>query len=141
MTASDWNTGVIEEFRANGGTLSGDFAGAPVLLLHHRGRKSGREFVAPLMYLGTQDDPDRIYVFGSKNGAPTNPEWYYNLTTAGHTTIERGAETYPVSVEEVTGDEREAAFAEQARSYPGFAEYAEKTAGVRIIPVLALRRQ
>lgn len=138
--ATDWNTQVIAEFRANGGKLGGNFEGAPVTLLHHRGRKSGREFVAPVMYLAA-DDPDTIYVFASKAGAPTNPDWYYNLTAADSTSVEVGSEVYPVSVTEVTGAQRERVFAEQVRSYPGFGGYAEKTAGVRTIPVLALRRQ
>ena len=139
--AENWNTKVIAEFRANGGKVGGSFEGAPVTVLHHRGRKSGREFLAPVMYLAEDDDAGTIYVFASKAGAPTNPDWYYNLTAAGTSTVEIGAETYAVHVEEVTGEERDRIFAEQARRYPGFAEYAEKTAGVRTIPVLALRRR
>ena len=54
--------------------------------------------------------------------------------------MEVGTETYEVTVSEVSGDERDRVFEEQARRYPGFAEYAEKTAGIRTIPVLALRR-
>jgi deazaflavin-dependent oxidoreductase (nitroreductase family) len=139
--SADWNTQLIAEFRANGGKVGGSFEGAPVAILHHRGRKSGREFLAPVMYLGADGDDTTIYVFASKAGAPTNPDWYHNLVAAGETTVEVGTETYPVHVEEVTGAERDRIFAEQARRYPGFAEYAEKTAGVRTIPVLALRRQ
>lgn len=139
--AENWNTKVIAEFRANGGKVGGSFEGAPVTVLHHRGRKSGREFLAPVMYLAEDDDAGTIYVFASNQAAPTNPDWYYNLTAAGTSTVEIGAETYAVHVEEVTGEERDRIFAEQARRYPGFAEYAEKTAGVRTIPVLALRRR
>lgn len=139
--AADWNQQIIEEFRANEGRVGGPFEGAPMLLLHHRGRKSGREFVAPTMYLPDEQDPgDLIYVFASKAGAPTNPEWYHNLTTAGRATVERGTETYPVTVTELTGAERDRIYAEQARRYPGFAEYEEKARGIRTIPVLALRR-
>jgi deazaflavin-dependent oxidoreductase (nitroreductase family) len=140
---SDWNDQVIAEFRANEGKLGGSFEGAPVTLLHHRGRKSGKEFVAPVMYLADDADPDAdtIYVFASKAGAPTNPDWYYNLVEAGTGTVEVGTQTYDVDVEEITGAERDRIFAEQARRYPGFAGYAEKTEGVRTIPVLALRRR
>jgi deazaflavin-dependent oxidoreductase (nitroreductase family) len=138
--AGDWNAQVIAEFRANGGKVGGAFEGAPVAVLHHRGRKSAREFLAPVMYLAADGDPTTIYVFASKNGAPTNPDWYYNLTAAGTSTVEVGTETYPVQIEDVTGEQRDRIFAEQARRYPGFADYAEKTAGVRTIPVLALRR-
>ena len=137
----NWNARIIAEFRANGGKVGGPFEGAPVTVLHHRGRKSGREFLAPVMYLADESDLATMYVFASKSGAPTNPDWYYNLTAVGTGTVEVGTETYEVQVEELTGEERDRIFTEQARRYPGFAEYAEKAAGVRTIPVLALRRR
>ncbi len=136
----DWNANVIAEFRANEGKVGGNFAGAPIVLMHHRGRKSGREYVNPVMYLSNDTEPGIIYVFASKAGAPTNPDWYYNLTAAGDGTVEVGTETYKVSVRELTGAERDRIYAEQGRRYPGFAEYARQTAGVRTIPVLELRR-
>ena len=71
---------------------------------------------------------------------PYNPDWYYNLTTVGEGSIERGTNSYPVTVREVTGDERDRVYAEQARRYPGFADYAKQTEGIRTIPVLALTR-
>jgi deazaflavin-dependent oxidoreductase (nitroreductase family) len=137
---NDWNAQVIAEFRANGGKVGGNFEGAPVVLMHHVGRKSGKESVNPVMYLPDDADPATIYVFASKAGAPTHPDWYWNMTEAGRAVVEVGTETYDVSVRDVTGDERDTVFAEQARRYPGFAEYAEKTAGIRVIPVLALTR-
>jgi deazaflavin-dependent oxidoreductase (nitroreductase family) len=139
--AEDHNAKIVAEFRANGGRVGGPFEGAPITLVHHRGRKSGREFVSPMMYMAADDDPDTIYVFASKGGAPSNPDWYYNLTAAHVADVEVGTETYPVTVTELTGDVRERIYAEQARRYPGFAEYAEKTRGIRTIPVLALRRR
>jgi deazaflavin-dependent oxidoreductase (nitroreductase family) len=93
-----------------------------------------------MMYLPDDNDPDTIYVFATKGGAPTNPDWYYNLIAAGEGTVERGADTYPVTVYELTDKERDRIYDEQARRYPGFADYARQTAGVRTIPVLALRR-
>lgn len=138
--AADWNARIIDEFRANQGRVGGPFEGAPITLVHHRGRKSGIERVSPMMYLADDDDPDTVYVFASKAGAPTYPDWYYNLTAAGNASVERGTEQYDVTVRELTGDERDRVFAEQAARYPGFAEYAEKTAGIRTIPVVALRR-
>ena len=137
---SDWNTQTIKEFRTNEGKVGGQFEGAPMVLLHHRGRKSGREYVAPTMYLPHETDPDIIYVFASKGGAPTNPDWYVNLIAAGETTIERGTETYEVTVHDVTGPEHDRIYAIQAGRYPGFAEYERRTAGVRTIPVLELKR-
>jgi deazaflavin-dependent oxidoreductase (nitroreductase family) len=136
----DWNAKTIAEFRANEGRVGGAFEGAPLVLLHHQGRKSGRESVTPVMYLPHDTEPDIVYVFASKGGAPTNPDWYRNLTTAGAGTVERGTETYKVAVRDVTGAERDRIYAEQARRYPGFAEYERQTAGVRTIPVLELRR-
>jgi deazaflavin-dependent oxidoreductase (nitroreductase family) len=136
---NDWNDQTIAEFRANGGRVGGPFEGAPLVLVHHRGRKSGREYVNPMMYFADERDDDTIYVFASKGGAPSNPDWYYNLTSAGKGTIERGTETYRVGVHEVTGDERDRIYDEQARRFPGFAEYAQQTAGIRAIPVLALQ--
>ncbi|MEN3265687.1 nitroreductase family deazaflavin-dependent oxidoreductase [Pseudonocardia sp.] len=137
---SDWNNQTITEFRANEGRVGGPFEGAPMVLLHHRGRKSGREYVTPTMYLANETDPDSIYVFATKGGAPTNPDWYVNLVAAGNATIERGAETYGVTVHEVKGPNRDRIYAEQARRYPGFAEYERQTDGIRIIPVLELKR-
>jgi len=135
-----WNAKTNDEFRANEGRVGGPFEGAPITLVHHRGRKSGREFVSPMMYLAAADDPTTIYVFASKAGAPTNPDWYYNLKAAGRAEVEVGTETYQVSVSELTGEERDRVFDEQADRYPGFAQYALRTAGIRTIPVLALGR-
>jgi len=137
---SDWNAKTIAEFRANQGRVGGQFEGAPLVLVHHVGRKSGREFVSPMMYLPHETDPDRIYVFASAGGAPESPAWYYNLVAAGEGRVERGTEEYPVRVRELPGDERDPVFAEQARRYPGFADYERQTAGIRVIPVLELTR-
>ncbi|MFB7977911.1 nitroreductase family deazaflavin-dependent oxidoreductase [Streptomyces vinaceus] len=138
--ALDRNAKVIAEFRENEGRVGGDFEGAPLVLVHHRGRKSGQEHVSPMMYLPHDTEPDTVYVFASKAGAPTDPDWYRNLTAAGEGTVERGTATYQVTVRELTGEERDRIYAEQARRYPGFAEYERKTAGIRTIPVLELRQ-
>ncbi len=136
----DWNAKIIYEFRSNEGRVGGQFEGAPMTLVHHQGRKSGRQYVSPMMYLASTDDESVIYVFASKAGAPENPDWYHNLTAGGPASIEVGTTSYPVNVTELSGPERDRVFDEQARRYPGFAEYAEKTAGIRTIPVLSLRR-
>jgi deazaflavin-dependent oxidoreductase (nitroreductase family) len=137
---NDWNAKVIADFRANAGRVGGNFDGAPVTILHHVGRKSGREYLAPVMYLAAEGDPDTIYVFASKGGSPEDPQWYVNMRAAGKATVEVGAESYPVTVTELTGAERDRVYAEQVKRYPGFGEYEQKTAGIRTIPVLALRR-
>ena len=133
---SDWNTKIIEEFRANGGKVGGQFQGAPLLLLHTKGRKTGAERVNPMMYLDEGDG--RILVFASKGGHPTNPDWYHNLVSDPHVTVELGGETFPARASVVTGGERDRIYAEQAQRYPGFAEYEKATS--RVIPVVALVR-
>jgi len=137
--ANDWNNGVIEEFRANGGHVGGPFKGAPMVLLHHVGRKSGTEYVTPLVYLPGDDDSS-FCIFASKAGAPANPDWYDNLIAAGHATVEVLGSTYQAKVTELHGDERDRVFAEQVKRMPGFGEYAQKTEGIRTIPVLRLSR-
>jgi len=118
---SDWNEKVIADFRANGGQVGGQFTGAPMVLVHHRGRRSGQEYVNPMMYLASEGGDGTIYVFASKGGAPVNPDWYYNLTAAGACTVELGTGTFPVTVREIHGEEYNRIYAEQARRYPGFA--------------------
>ena len=129
----DYNTPIIEEFRANRGQLGGPFAGAPMMLLHHRGAKSGTERVSPVMYQAVGDD---FAVFASKAGAPTNPAWYHNLVANPDTSIEVGTDTIPVTARVATAAEREPIWVRQKERYPGFAEYEQKTD--RIIPVVLL---
>ena len=131
----DWNAKIIEEFRANAGKVGGPFEGAPLLLLHTTGARSGRERVNPMMYL---PEGDRLYVFASKAGAPTNPDWYHNLVAHPRATVEVGADRFDVTAAVVTGPERDRLYAEQSTRYPGFAEYQEKTD--RVIPVVELAR-
>jgi deazaflavin-dependent oxidoreductase (nitroreductase family) len=137
---SDWNQQVIAEFRANEGKVGGGFAGAPMVLVHHRGRKSGNEYVIPVVYLPKEGDDNAFYVFASKAGAPDHPDWYLNLVAAGETTIELGAGSYPVTIRELHGEERDRVYAEQVRRMPGFGDYERKAAGIRTIPVLELTR-
>ena len=137
---NDWNQQVIAEFRANDGQVGGQFEGAPVVIMHHTGRTSGTSYENPVMYLADESDPATIYVFASKAGAPTDPDWYLNMTAAGTATVEVGTETYDVAVRELEGEDRDRVYAEQATRYPGFAEYEVQTRGIRTIPVLALSR-
>jgi deazaflavin-dependent oxidoreductase (nitroreductase family) len=137
---ADWNQSIIAEFRANGGRVGDGFKGAPMVLVHHVGRKSGKEYVIPLVYLPDDSDDDSIYIFASKAGAPTHPDWYRNLVAAGQATIEVLTSTYQATVSELSGEERDSVYAEQVRRMPGFGEYAQKTEGIRTIPVLRLKR-
>ncbi|MGW3132509.1 nitroreductase family deazaflavin-dependent oxidoreductase [Streptomyces sp. NPDC001123] len=128
-----FNARVIEEFRANHGQLGGGFAGAPVLLLHTVGARSGAARVNPMMYLA---DRGRYLVFASKAGSDRHPDWYYNLLAHPDVRIEVGDVVVAVRAVELGGAERDTAFAEQAGRHPGFAGYQRKTR--RVIPVIAL---
>jgi deazaflavin-dependent oxidoreductase (nitroreductase family) len=132
---SDFNKQVVDEFRTNGGKVGGYFEGAPLLLLTTKGAKSNQPRVAPVMYLA---DGDRLLIFASKAGAPTNPDWYHNLLAHPEANIEVGNESYNVTSSVVTGEERDRLYAKQAKLYPGFADYETKT--TRKIPVVALKR-
>ena len=132
---ADWNASIIEEFRTNEGRVGGRFEGAPMLLLTTTGRKSGTKRTNPMMYLA---DGDRLLVFASKGGAPTNPDWYRNLVAHPQVTVEVGTETFQARATVVEGEERDRIYAEQSRRYPGFGEYQRNT--TRTIPVVALVR-
>ncbi len=133
---SDWNVQIIEEFRANEGRVGGQFDGAPLLLLHTVGAKTGHVRVNPMMYL---DLDGRRFVFASKAGADTDPDWYRNLVAHPEVKLEVGTETYTAQAKPVDRAERDRIYAEQARRYPGFAEYEAKT--TRVIPVVELVRK
>jgi deazaflavin-dependent oxidoreductase (nitroreductase family) len=130
----DWNAQFIEEFRANGGKVGGNFEGAPVLLLHTTGAKSGQERVNPMMYQDLGDGT--VAVFASKAGAPTNPDWYHNVVANPDVTAEIGTETRAFRARVADPDEREPIWTKQKADYPGFAEYESKTD--RQIPVVIL---
>ena len=134
-SVDDWNQKVIAEFRSSGGKLSGQFEGAPVLLLTTTGAKTRRKHTTPTMYLA---EGDRLAVFASKSGAPTNPDWYHNLVANPRATVEVGTEVFDVDAEVAGSEERGHLYAIQAERYPGFAEYEQKT--TRIIPVVLLTR-
>lgn len=131
----EMNRAVIEEFRANGGTAGGIFEGKPLVLLHHIGAKSGTERIAPLVYL---PDDGRVYIFASKGGADTHPDWYHNLVANPDVTVEIGTETYAATARVLEGAERDEVYARQVEAEPQFGEYQAKT--VRVIPVVELVR-
>jgi len=130
----DWNTRIIEEFRANRGKVGGNFEGAPLLLLHTTGARSGRARVSPMMYQDLGDG--RLAVFASKAGADTHPAWYHNLTANPGVTAEIGTGTRRFLARTAPGDERAPIWAKQKQDYPGFAGYEASTD--RQIPVVIL---
>jgi deazaflavin-dependent oxidoreductase (nitroreductase family) len=128
-----FNEKLIDEFRANAGKVGGPFDGAPMVLLHTTGAKTGKERVIPVVY---QPLGDSIVVFASKGGAPTHPDWYHNLVANPRAKVEVGTDTYDVDARVAEGDERERIWSRQKQVMPGFADYEQKTS--RQIPVVIL---
>lgn len=133
---SDWNDGVIREFRARGGKVGGYFEGAPMILIHHVGAKTGTVRVSPLVYF-PQDDGSMLVV-ASKGGAPTNPDWYHNLKAHPRFDVEVGTETFAVEARELTSQERADAWPGIVAERPGFGDYESRT--TRVMPVFRLTR-
>jgi deazaflavin-dependent oxidoreductase (nitroreductase family) len=131
--ADQFSQRTIAEFRASHGRVGGNFAGAPVLLLHTVGARSGQPRVNPVVYLA---DGDRYLVFASKAGSDRNPDWYWDLRANPEVTIEVGDDTIAVHATELSGAERDEKYRLQSERYPGFAAYQQKTS--RTIPVIAL---
>lgn len=132
---ADYNAPIIEEFRANGGKVSGMFGNMDLLLLTSTGAKSGKSYTRPLAY--TVDD-DHIVIIASKGGSPTNPDWFHNLVAHPEVTVEMGSEKFAARAHRATGKERERLYNQHARRYPVFNDYKAKT--TREIPVFTLER-
>ncbi len=132
----DFNSKIIDEFRAHEGKVGGPFDGAPMVLVHSKGAKSGDARIHPLAF---QAVGESFAIFASFAGAPKSPAWYHNLVANPETTIEVGTETIEVTARETGGEERDAIWAIQKERMPNFAEYEAKT--TRTIPVLLLERR
>ena len=130
---ADWNSKIIEEFRANEGKVGGPFEGAPLLLLHTAGAKTGQPRVNPMMYRPVAGG---YAVFASKSGAPTNPDWYHNLLAHPDVEAEIGTTTVKLRARVAEGAERDRIWTAHTAAYPGFADYETKT--TRQIPVVIL---
>jgi deazaflavin-dependent oxidoreductase (nitroreductase family) len=129
------NAPVVEEFRKNNGVLTGGYAGAPIVLLHHVGVRTGTERLNPLVY---QEVGDGWAIFASAAGATNDPDWFHNLMARPRTTIELPGETIEVTARQLTGEDRNVIWEEQKRRSPGFADYEAQTE--REIPVVLLER-
>ncbi len=135
---ADWNQNIIDEFRANDGTVTTMGFGRALVLLHHLGAKSGQERVAPVRAI--RQDPDTWLVAASKGGAPDNPAWFHNLLAHPDVSIEvPGEGTLSVRARNLEGAERDSGWAQFMAASPTFGEYEERT--TRVIPVLALARR
>ena len=130
-----FNHSIVEEFRANAGVVGGPFEGAPLLLLHTTGAKSGQPRLNPLAYFGIDG---KVFIVGSKAGHDTNPDWVHNLRANPGARIEIGADAYDVTARELPEAERAAVFEMVVAAAPGFGEYQAKTS--RVIPLFELAR-
>jgi deazaflavin-dependent oxidoreductase (nitroreductase family) len=133
VNPNDWNRTIIDEFRANSGKVGGRFAGRTLLLLHSVGAKSGQERVNPVAYT---TDGNRLVIIASKGGAPTNPDWYYNILAKPLVTVEVGTKKFQARAEVASEPERTRLFNKMVEVAPGFADYQQKT--TRVIPVIVL---
>jgi deazaflavin-dependent oxidoreductase (nitroreductase family) len=131
----DYNRRLIEDFRAHGGKVSGEFEHTPLLLLTTTGAKSGQRHTTPMGYML---DGDRLIVFAAKGGSPSNPDWYHNLVAHAHVTIEVGTETFDALAVVTEDAERNRLWAKGVALYPFLAKHQAKTP--RQIPVIALSR-
>lgn len=130
---SDRNKQIIEEFRANQGKVGGRFEGKPLLLLHSKGAKSGQERVNPTAYI---KDNENLVIIASKGGAPTNPDWYYNLVTNPLVTVEVGTDKLQAHARIAREPERTRLYNKMVEIMPGFDDYRKRT--TRQIPVFVL---
>lgn len=135
--ASDYNTRIIEEFRVTGGHPGGEWAGTPIILIHHIGAKSGIERVTPLGYfpLGS----DRFAIVASNGGSPVHPDWYHNLKANPRITAEVSADTFTAMATELAGTARAELWPKLVASYPTLGTHQAKT--TRQFPVFILTRQ
>jgi deazaflavin-dependent oxidoreductase (nitroreductase family) len=135
--ANDYNTKIIDEFRANQGRVGGPWAGTPLILIHHIGARSGTERVTPL---GCFPQPDgRFAIAASNGGSPTHPDWCYNLKANPTITAEVGTHTFTVLAEELDDTARAGLWPKLAAEAPSLGEYQTRT--TRQIPVFMLTRQ
>ena len=132
---SDFNKKIIDEFRANGGKVGGFFANNTLLLLHTIGAKSGLERVNPLV---TFEDGGRLVVVASKGGAPSHPDWYYNVLTNPLVTVEYGTEKFQAQASVASEPERTELYKKMESKMASFTEYKERAG--RVIPVVTLSR-
>ncbi len=130
---NDRNKKIIDEFRANSGRVGGPFEGKTLLLLHTKGAKSHQERINPVAYVR---DSDRLVVIASRGGAPTNPNWYYNLVANPLVTVEVGKDKFQARAKVAEEPERTRLYNKMVDMMPGFDEYRRKT--TRKIPVMVL---
>jgi F420H(2)-dependent quinone reductase len=127
----------VMAFRLSGGRIGGRMMGAPILLLHHTGAKSGKERVAPLLYM---PDGERMVIVASKGGYVKNPAWFHHLMANPDTLVELPREgKVAVSARKASDAEHEKLWPRVTDLYSGYADYQKST--TRKIPVVVLDRR
>lgn len=130
------NPGVIAQFRANRGNVPSNVApGAPLLLLHTVGAKTGQPRINPMRFQPVREGV--VAVFATNRGLPNNPDWYYNLKANPHVTVEVGTDVFPATARILTGAERAEIWEREKATWPVRQRYEDKS-GDRVIPVVLL---
>ena len=132
--ATSYNDRIVREFRAHAGHVGGEWAGTPLILVHHVGARSGTERVTPLGCFPLGDG--RYAVAASSGGSPQHPAWYHNLKANPETTAWWKGETRRVRARDATGAERDRLWKMMAAAYPEYESYQRRTD--RQIPVVVL---
>ncbi len=134
-STAEWARVQAESFEASAGAEANELKGKPIIVLTNVGAKSGKLHKTALMRV----EHDGVYaVVASRGGAPTNPQWYWNLVANPHVELQDGAEKHDYVAREPVGAERDAWWARAVAAWPAYAEYQEKTE--RVIPILVLER-
>ena len=120
-------------YRLSGGRVGGRMGRAPVLLLHHVGRRSGTQRVVPLLFLA---EGRRLVIVASKAGSVEHPAWYRNLMTKPETVVEVGSRRIRVRAREASAAERAAYWPRLVELYPSYDLYRQRTD--RVLPVVVL---
>jgi deazaflavin-dependent oxidoreductase (nitroreductase family) len=122
----------VRVYRLTSGRLGDKINGAPVLLLDHVGRTTGRVRTTPVLYL--RDDADLVIV-GSRGGSDAMPAWFLNLMSSPSTTVQVGSERRAVVAAEATPEEKQR-WPRLVELYDEYAVYQQRTK--REIPVVIL---
>jgi deazaflavin-dependent oxidoreductase (nitroreductase family) len=133
----DYNTQIIEEFRANDGRVGGPWEGTPLILVHHIGAKSGIEHVTPLGSF--PQGGGRYVIVASNGGSATHPAWYHNLKANPRVDVEVGAETFTAIAEELDDTTRAQLWPQLVAQAPQIDAHQAKV--TRQIPVIMLTRE
>jgi deazaflavin-dependent oxidoreductase (nitroreductase family) len=135
--ATSYNDKIVREFRAHAGHVGGEWAGTPLILVHHVGTRSGTERVTPLGYFPL--DGGRYAIAASSGGSPQHPAWYHNLRAHPSVTVEVGDETFTAVAQELDDAARAELWPRLVARHPTLGQHQDRT--TRQVPVFVLTRQ